>query len=257
MAKKRQHKASKDTLFVSDLHAPYEHPDALTFLAALKKKYKFSRIICVGDELDWHSLSYHDKNPDLSSAGDELEKSRKVMHALWRLFPVMDIIESNHGALVFRKALTNGMPLGVLPSYKEIIFGDRDSSRNLRGRTIGTGWRWHSKLILDLGDGHKCLVVHGDGSSANALKNVKEAGMSYCSGHWHSTFDLQFHGTSEFLHFGLIIGCMIDPHSIAFDYGKKRIMKRPILGCGGIVDGHPRLFPMQLGKDGRWNGITP
>jgi transcriptional regulator with XRE-family HTH domain len=56
-------------LTISDLHIPYHHRDSLAFLAYLKAKYKPTRIICLGDELDKHALSYHDSDPDLASAG--------------------------------------------------------------------------------------------------------------------------------------------------------------------------------------------
>ena len=56
-------------LLISDMHIPYHHPDTLEFLQYLKDKYKPTRVICLGDELDKHALSYHDHDPDLPSAG--------------------------------------------------------------------------------------------------------------------------------------------------------------------------------------------
>jgi len=247
-----------DILFVSDLHAPYHHPDALPFLAALHKKYQFGRIVCLGDELDWHGLSYHDKDPDLHSAGEELKKARGILIELNRIFPLMDIIESNHGSLAFRKATTCGFPKHTMTSYADTIFGERDKWGNLfRRNALGVGWIWHKRLVIDLGNGHKVLIVHGDGTSANSLRNTKEAGMSFVSGHWHSTFEIQYHSTSEFLHFGMIAGCLIDPDSPAFAYGAKRVFKRPIIGCGAIINGQPKLLPMPLKRGGRWDGIVP
>ena len=249
---------TNNILFISDLHTPYQHPDALRFLSALKDKYNFKRVISVGDECDWQALSYHDHNPDLKSAGDELQAAREVLHELWRIFPMMDIVESNHGSLAFRKALTSGFPKHTITSYADTVFGMRDKWGNLvRPKALGVGWRWHEKLIIDLGQGHQCMIVHGDGVPANTLNSVKQAGMSIIYGHHHSKFDVQYHSTSEFLHFGMVIGCLIDPHSPAFDYGKKRVLARPIIGCGGYIDGNPRLFPMQLEKGGRWNGRVP
>lgn len=123
-------KNKRDILFISDLHIPYHHPDALAFLAALAAKYKFGRVVCVGDELDWHALSYHDKSPDLHSAGDELAKARGTIRELYRLFPLMDIIESNHGSLSFRKAVTHGFPRHTMTSYADTLF-------------VGGSFSWH------------------------------------------------------------------------------------------------------------------
>ena len=87
-------------LVISDMHIPYHHPKMLDWLQALKDKYKPTRVICIGDELDKHALSYHDSDPNLKSAGDELSESLGVIKKLHEMFPVMDILESNHGSLI-------------------------------------------------------------------------------------------------------------------------------------------------------------
>jgi DNA-binding LacI/PurR family transcriptional regulator len=69
-------------LFISDLHSPYQHENAVEWLNLLKGKYSPTRVICVGDELDKHAMSYHESNPDLYSAGHELEEAKKVMEVL-------------------------------------------------------------------------------------------------------------------------------------------------------------------------------
>ena len=86
-------------LVISDLHAPYNNPHAIEFLAGLKEKYSATRIISVGDEVDKMAMSYHESNPDLPSAGHELIEAQKVIKELHKLFPEMDILESNHGCL--------------------------------------------------------------------------------------------------------------------------------------------------------------
>ena len=60
-------------LIISDLHEPYSHTDSFAFLEAIKKKYKPERVVCIGDELDYHALSFHDSDPDLPNASKELE----------------------------------------------------------------------------------------------------------------------------------------------------------------------------------------
>jgi hypothetical protein len=49
----------------------------------------------------------------------------------------------------------------------------------------------------------------------------------------------------------MIVGCLIDDKSLAFSYNKLQ-MKRPIIGCGIILDGQPKLLPMILDKNGDW-----
>ena len=48
----------------------------------------------------------------------------------------------------------------------------------------------------------------------------------------------------------------LDDESLAFSYNKIN-PKRPLIGCGIILDGQPKLLPMVLEVGGRWNGICP
>ena len=91
---------NSSVLIISDMHIPYQHKDALDFLSDLKAKYKPTRVICMGDELDKHALSFHDSDPNLKSAGDELELSLPTIQELKKLFPKMDLLESNHGSCI-------------------------------------------------------------------------------------------------------------------------------------------------------------
>lgn len=242
-------------LFISDLHAPYQHKDALIFLYALHKKYKFKRIIGLGDELDYHALSFHDSDPDLDNAGSELQKGREVLWELNRMFPVVEWIDSNHGSMAYRKAKHHGIPRHLILDYKDAIFGERTKNGSLSfPGNRGAEWTWQNSLIIDLDNGQKCKIHHGMSSSTK--RNLEQSGMCYVQGHFHSVFDLIYHGTPDFLNWGMTLGCLIDDNSAAFAYNKFSI-KRPVIGCGGVVDGQPKLFPMKLNKGGRWNGMVP
>jgi hypothetical protein len=96
-------------LVISDMHHPYSHPDTTAFLAAIKKEYEPTRVICIGDEVDHHAMSFHDSDPDLYSAGDELKASIKALKPLYTLFPVMDLVDSNHGSMAYRKGKHHGV----------------------------------------------------------------------------------------------------------------------------------------------------
>lgn len=242
-------------LFISDLHAPYHHPDALQFLAALHTKYRFKTIIGLGDELDFHAMSFHDHDPDLDSAGRELQKGREVLWELHDLFPFIKWVHSNHGSMAYRKALHHGTPRHLLLDYRDAIFGVKDKKGSIhRPHGRGDGWSWAHSLNLDLGNGTKCKVHHG--MSVSTRNNVRDAGMCFVQGHHHGIFELVYHGTPDLLNWGMTCGCLIWDEELAFAYNKNTI-KRPVIGCAGFVDGHPRLFPMPLKKGGRWAGTTP
>jgi len=225
-------------LIISDLHIPYEHPDSLAFLKALKKEIKPTRVVSSGDELDKHALSFHDNNPDLPSAGDELEMSIERLQAYYKLFPQMDIVESNHGSMIYRKALTHGLPKAYVRDYGEVLGSPK-------------GWVWHENLMIQYKDNAPVFITHG--MSANVMKVCEQYGMNVVQGHFHSTFSIGYMSNPTNLLWGMQVGCMVDQGSLAFAYAKL-FRKRFIVGCGAIINGQPKLYPMVLNESGRWIG---
>lgn len=225
-------------LFISDMHIPYHHVDTIAFLKHLKAKYNPTRVICLGDELDKHALSYHDSDPDLPSAGDELKKSLPVIQELFKIFPTMDIIESNHGSLVWRKAKTFGIPKHYIKSYNDVL-------------GVDGGWKWSFDLTVNLPNGQKCYVHHG--KTSNVIQLSQQMGMCAVQGHFHESFKLDYWGNPTGLYWGMQCGCLIDDDALAFNYNNVNI-KRPIIGTGLVIDSMPVLEPMVLSESGRWIG---
>lgn len=224
-------------LVISDLHIPYEHPDTLKFLKAVKKKFKPTEVVQIGDEVDFHALSFHDSDPDLPSAGDELKQAIKKLKQYTKLFPKMTIIESNHGSMVLRKALANGMPKDVLKGYNEIL-------------QVPKTWEWKFDYTIKtvLGPVYFC---HGKSGAAGKL--ASQYGQSCVQGHYHEKAQITYISTPEKLMFDMHVGCLADDKSLALGYNKIN-PKRPIVSLGVIVDGIPQLIPMVLNKKGRWIG---
>ncbi len=228
---------SNRILFVSDLHAPYEHPDTVAFLRALKAKYRPTRVILSGDEADFHSISFHDHDGDLDSPGAELQKAIDHLKPIYKLFPDADIMESNHGSLVIRKALAHGLSRKFFKSPGEILQAPK-------------GWKWHFELIVQTPLGP---VYFHHSKGANVKKNSQAMGMSFCQGHHHETFEVSYWGNPNALLFGLTAGCLVYTKSLALAYSKNNL-KRPVIGCAVIIEGIPQLIPMVLNKNGRWTG---
>jgi hypothetical protein len=224
-------------LVIGDLHIPYEHKDAFAFLRAIKKKYKPDRVVNIGDETDQHAQSYHEHDPDLYSAGHEMDISEPRLHELEEMFPEMAIIESNHGSLVQRKRFSNGTPARVIKSYNEIW-------------RVGKGWKWVFDLTIPIPGGH-CYFHHG--KTADVMKLSQSMGMSAVQGHYHEIFGARYWGNPLGLYFAAQTGCLIDWKARAFAYGKNNL-KRPVLGSLMILDGKALPIPMLLDSTGRWNG---
>lgn len=230
-------KKYKSVLVISDMHHPYSHQDTLAFLKALKKKYKFDKIVCIGDEVDHHAISFHDSDPDLPSAGDELEQAIESLKPIYKLFPKMDIVESNHGSLVYRKALASGLPKAVFKSYNEILEAPK-------------GWVWKFDIKVNTPTG-MVYFCHGKSGQAGVL--ASQYGMSTCQGHYHEKAQICYISTPEKLMFDMHVGCLADDKSLALGYNKIN-PKRPIVSVGIIIDGIPQIVPMLLNKKGRWIG---
>ena len=171
---------NKSILFISDLHTPYQHKDAIAFLAAVKKKYKPTRVINVGDEVDFHALSFHASDPDLDSASVELERAKRTMIQLEKIFPVMELVHSNHGSMVYRKAKVNGIPRHAMKSYNDIL-------------EVGPGWTWNRSITIEMKGQHNIYVTHG--SRKNSEGYAKQMGCCVVQGHYHEDFRLGFHMT--------------------------------------------------------------
>lgn len=230
-------KEFKRILIISDLHCPYQHPDAVNFLKAIKKQYRPDKVILSGDEVDFHAMSFHDSDPDLDSAGKELEKAIRALKPIYKLFPTATVLESNHGSLVLRKALANGLPVKVFKSYGNILDAPK-------------AWEWVFDLTIKTPLG-RVYFHHSKG--VNAKKNSQAMGCSFVQGHHHEQMDIAFWGNPDALLFGMTVGCLVDPKSLAMAYNKNNL-KRPVIGCGLIINGNPVLVPMILNSKGRWNG---
>lgn len=231
----------KSVLILSDLHYPYNHADVIAFLKALKKKYKFDKVVSVGDELDFHALSFHDSDPDLMSPGDELETAIKRMQPLYKLFPKVDLVDSNHGSMVYRRQKAHGIPRRAIKSYRDVIAAPK-------------GWNWSDDLTIQLCNGSKVYICHG--RQKNGMSLSQSMGMSCIQGHYHENFEVRYWGNSIGLFWSIMVGCLIEDKSLAFAYNKLN-NKRPVIGCAGIINGLPRLFPLVMNKQGRWTGLVP
>jgi hypothetical protein len=220
------------------MHMPFCHPDTWAFLKAIKKKYKPDRVICLGDEVDFHALSYHESNVNLDSAGPELEKSIRFLHPIYKLFPKVDLLESNHGSLVYRKAQSAGIPRKALRTYRETL-------------EAPGGWSWHFDLRVRMSNGQHLYLHHGKSAKAGAL-SIHE-GCSSAQGHYHTKFHVTYRRNSQGLYWDLHCGYLGHHDSLAFAYDKSNIPKG-IVGAAVILNGQPRLLPMVLDKRGRWNG---
>lgn len=227
-------------LVIPDQHAPYHHPDAIDFLIEVAAAFRPELVVNLGDELDYHAMSFHDSDPNLDSAGVELEKGKAWLAKLAAVFPAQIVCDSNHGSMHYRKAKAHGLPVQLLRTYREIVFP----------KGGGDNWHWAESWRVKTKAGD---VLFKHQSSGTILVDAAHNQANLMAGHNHGNFSIEYSASSAFLYWGCYSGCLIDKDSYAFAYGKHSLRK-PVIGCTVILNGCPMLIPMRLNKQGRWVG---
>lgn len=227
--------SNTNILVISDMHIPYHHPDSFTFLKALKDKYKINKILNVGDVLDKHQTSYHAKEHEALGVNEEFKTSKDYIQELSQIFPEMDIAMGNHDALTKRKAKDVGIPKYMLKTEQE-AYGLPDT--------------WVFKESFDYPEYQDLHMRHTIGT--NTKLNAKQFSSNSVQGHHHSEFCISYFADVNKIRWSMSVGCLIDHKHPVFTYNKSALT-RPILGCGVILNNEPKLIPMVLNKEGRWN----
>lgn len=221
-------------LIIGDTHAPAMRPDYVPFLQKIHAKYRCNRVVHIGDMVDWASISYHPKAPSLKNSEEEFERARKQVARLYKAFPKVSWLIGNHDSLTERKAADLELPLSVLKGYRELweVHGWEIIPR-------------YGQLIID-----NVIYQHGDrgksGQLSGAYLNALEEHLSVVQGHLHAQAGVLFHANTVNRIFGMQVGCGVDHKKEAMAYGKK-YNRKPILGCGVVLDGVTAIFePMNL-----------
>lgn len=224
-----------NVLVIPDMQIPFEHPDALAFVSAVRAEIQPDVVVNVGDEVDQMALSRFDPDPEADGAGPELRKAIRQLQPWYEEFPEMLVCESNHTARVYKQAFLAGIPEAYLRTVPEWLEAPE-------------GWQWASSFIIG-----NVKYEHGDAQGGMyaarnlALRNRR----STVIGHHHSHGGVFYISNDDETIFAMNVGCLIDMNSIAFRYAKMAAYK-PTLGCGVVLRGVPYFIPMLTNKKGRW-----
>jgi predicted phosphodiesterase len=221
-------------LIISDTHAPCMLPEAIDFLRDTYKAWKCDKVIHIGDVVDWHCISYHEKDLSQINFSHEFQDAKKQVKQLTKVFPEVEILTGNHDSLPHRKACTAGLPGVVIRGNNEIWETPK-------------GWKWHprfSKIDVD-----NVLYLHGDhgrGGKFPAILDAQDMFQSVVEGHFHASAGVEYHANHNNLVFGMQVGCLVDHEHAQQEYGVK-FNRKPILGCGVVLEGEYAYFePMKL-----------
>ncbi len=217
------------TLIVSDLHAPYCHPNAMEFIREQAKEWKPSAVIFIGDEIDAYAFSQYAKDPDMDAGGAELTKAVKALKPLYRMFPKVSVCISNHTDRVYRLARAGGVPRRLLKDRREFL-------------ECPQGWSWRDHWDVD-----GVIYRHGEGFGGvtPAQKAATVLRRRAVVGHIHTAGQIWYGTTITGQVWGMSVGCLINFDSPAFDYGRAAAA-RPFLGLGVVAEGTPHLVRLKV-----------
>ena len=219
-----------NVLVIGDPHEPFTKEGYLEFCRKIQEEYDCGTVIHIGDAVDNHAVSYHEKDPEGMSAGDEFNLAIERMKRWYHTFPNVKVCIGNHDALPFRKAFSAGLPKTWLKTYQELLQSPPT-------------WEWDFVHQVN-----GVIYQHGTGLSGEmaAINAARENRQSTVIGHLHTVMNTRFLASYKDLIFGVTVGCGIDHEKYAFAYGKQNTRK-PVVACAVILDGKlPINIPMPI-----------
>lgn len=219
-----------NVLVIGDPHEPFTKEGYLEFCRKVQQDYDCGTVVHIGDAVDNHAVSYHEKDPEGMSAGDEFNLAIERMKRWYYTFPNVKVCIGNHDALPFRKAFSAGLPKTWLKTYQELLQSPPT-------------WEWDFVHQVN-----GVIYQHGTGMSGEmaAINAARENRQSTVIGHLHTVMNTRFLASYKDLIFGVTVGCGIDHEKYAFAYGKQNTRK-PVVACAVILDGKlPINIPMPI-----------
>lgn len=210
-------------LVIGDTHTPAMLSEYPQFLLSVYEKYKCRTVIHIGDLLDLHCVSYHERSPDISTS--EIDEAIEQISLLSQMFPRLTLLSGNHDSLIQRQAVSAGLPNRVLKPFRECF-------------NLPKSWVVLPRFYKYRLDG--VLYMHGDqgkGGQQAALKNAQAEFCSVVQGHYHSQAGIWYHCNESQVVFGMQVGCGVDRKHIQMEYGVK-LSAKPVISCGVVIDRH-------------------
>lgn len=222
----------KRILVFGDVHAPFQHKDALEFLLETYEAYDCNQVVCVGDLMDFHRSSRHTAEIDSMSADEEYILAKSFIADLMEIFPDGIHIMGNHDSIPYRQAKEVNVSISTMKNPRKLL-------------NLGNGWNVKPLYHVEKWKGYKhdVLFEHGLGAGGmNGSINMALAKRcSYTNGHHHANAGVSFRTNHESTVFGLNTGCLCDDSALAMRYGKHNKFKG-VLGCGVVFSPEMAIF---------------
>jgi hypothetical protein len=177
----------------------------------------------VGDFVDNHAISYHEKNMDLDGPKAELALAIRKLKLWQQAFPVMKVCIGNHDSLPARKIQTAGLVAKTFTGYASYYETPQ--------------WEWAREFIVPAFH-HHLWFRHSWAKSVMAKGGT--GGYSTICGHTHTESGFRWSQFPNHSSFSLYVGCGINAKSPAFEYGRDN-GNQPVISCATIIDGEPQV----------------
>lgn len=219
-----QTKESKNAKFgivgvIPDIHCPFTDIKYLKWLIEIFEKWNVTKIVCLGDAIDSHTISSHIASPDAMGTITEYKKALNILEKYYKVFPYVKYCRGNHDVRLFKKAAVNGIPSEFMKSFRDLY-------------NVPKTWDIADKHIIN-----NVLYTHGESfSSRNAITSVTSiTHKSTVLGHAHTQAGVFYTNSGFDELFCMYCGCLLNEKDYAFNYASNNKYKS-VLGCGIVVD---------------------
>ncbi len=222
------------TLVIGDLHLPAVHPKYMNFIRDVRDSWETEATVFIGDVVDIHQISRHPADVSAKDSKREYEEALKEINRWYNEFPKAIVTIGNHDERITRMASTVKIPPVYLKDYADVWHTP--------------GWKWVREHTID-----KVHYTHGTGTSGvnPSWRTAMLRMQSTVLGHHHSQAGVHWLAGPTNRVFGMDVGCGVDIEHVAMRYGQNMIRK-PVLGCGVVIDGIPFHEIMQCGPKERY-----
>ena len=204
----------KRYLVISDLQIPYHHETAVKNVIKLARKEKFDSVLCVGDEIDFQTISRWAEKTPLAyqqTLDDDRTATQEILWALTENAKEAHIVRSNHTDRLYNTLLKVPGLINLPELQYPAFMGFAEMGMTYHR----TAYEFHDNWVLCHGD-EGSMSQH---AGITALNLAKKFGKSCLIGHSHrlgmSAYSEGVNGHYRAL-YGVEVGNLMDRKKAAY-----------------------------------------
>jgi len=217
-------------LTIGDPHCPWERKGYLQFCQDLYYQWDCDTVVFIGDVVDFHAISFHQREPNSLGPLQEYELAKQHVKKWYKAFPKAKVTVGNHDDRVARRAKSVDIPDVFIKTYSD-VWGTPE-------------WKWVDDCIID-----DVFYYHGSGQGGEypASNAVRKMLMSVVIGHNHTASGTKYYVNPIRRIFACDTGAGCDDKALAMAYAKSN-KRKSVMSAAVIIDGVPYVEPMKCGR---------